>query len=265
MRHHVVMFSGGVGSWATARRVAERHGTERLTLLFADTLMEDEDTYRFLRAAAANVGGNFVQLADGRDIWQVFRDVRFLGNSRIDPCSRVLKRELMRKWVDANCDPATTTVYVGIDWTEQHRARRYSQYWEPYQVECPLTEPPLIDKADMLAQAEAEGLPRQRLYDMGFAHANCGGGCVKAGQAQFELLLRTMPDRYAWWERNEEQLRADLGADVAILTDRTGGTRRPLTLREFRHRLEQQPSLFDADEWGACSCLMPTDDTEQSQ
>ncbi len=38
---HVVMFSGGAGSWATARRVIDR-GLDPV-LLFADTRMEDED------------------------------------------------------------------------------------------------------------------------------------------------------------------------------------------------------------------------------
>ena len=49
---HVVMFSGGAGSWMTAKRVAEKHGTDNLILLFADTLIEDEDLYRFLDEAA---------------------------------------------------------------------------------------------------------------------------------------------------------------------------------------------------------------------
>ena len=34
----VVMFSGGIGSWATAKRVAAQHGTADLTLLFTDTV-----------------------------------------------------------------------------------------------------------------------------------------------------------------------------------------------------------------------------------
>lgn len=41
MHSHVVMFSGGAGSWATAKRVAERHGTEGLVLLFADTTEQE--------------------------------------------------------------------------------------------------------------------------------------------------------------------------------------------------------------------------------
>ena len=38
---HVVQFSGGIQSWAAAKRVAAEHGTDNLTLLFADTKMED--------------------------------------------------------------------------------------------------------------------------------------------------------------------------------------------------------------------------------
>src|SRR5690349_19447210 len=82
---HVVMFSGGLGSWMTAKRVAEQHGTDGLFLVFADVggqhasphAGEDEDTYRFIREAAANVGGQLVWLNEGRDIWQVFKDDRF--------------------------------------------------------------------------------------------------------------------------------------------------------------------------------------------
>jgi hypothetical protein len=60
---HVVMFSSGAGSWAAAKRVAERYGTEGLYLLFADVKSEndeehageDEDNYRFLRS---RIGGD---------------------------------------------------------------------------------------------------------------------------------------------------------------------------------------------------------------
>ena len=48
--------------------------------------------------------------------------------------------------------------------------------------------------------------------------------------------------------------RAELGKDVSILRDRTDGTLKPLTLRAFRERIERQPSMFDADDWGACGC-----------
>jgi len=136
------MFSGGAASWMAARRVVEWHGTTDLTLLFTDTMTEDEDLYRFLDEASANVGVPVTRLSDGRDIWQVFKDSRFLGNTRADPCSRILKRDLSRRWIEEHCDPATTVIYLGMDWTEIHRLDRARIAWHPWRVEGPLTEPP---------------------------------------------------------------------------------------------------------------------------
>ena len=44
---HIVSFSGGMGSFAEAKSCVDKYGKENVTLLFADTLMEDEDLYRF--------------------------------------------------------------------------------------------------------------------------------------------------------------------------------------------------------------------------
>ena len=258
MKHtHVVMFSGGVGSWAAAKRVAERHGTENLILLFADTLMEDEDLYRFLDEAAEDVGGRLVKVADGRNPWDVFNDVRFLGNTRVDPCSKILKRELLDKWLDANCDRDHTTVHLGISWDEEHRFVRAKSRFDSKGWTCsaPLCEEPLPPMGSEWALEELDkaGIARPRLYAMGFKHNNCGGFCIKAGQAHFELLLRVMPERYAYHEEQEQDIRMTLG-DVAILRDRRGGTTKPMTLRAFRKRLEAKHG-FDENEWGGCGCF----------
>jgi 3'-phosphoadenosine 5'-phosphosulfate sulfotransferase (PAPS reductase)/FAD synthetase len=248
------MFSGGVGSWAAAKRVAARNGVDNLTLLFTDTKSEDADTYRFLREAAANVGAPLVTIADGRTIWDVFREERFLGNTRVDLCSRILKRELADRWLAEHYQPASTTVYVGIDWSEEHRFTRLAQRKLPWRYEAPLCDAPYLTKGALHEWATREGLQMQRLYRLGMPHANCGGGCVKAGAGHFARLLAADPERFAEWERNEASLRAELG-DVAILRDRTGGETRPLPLSELRQRIEagQQPDMFDI---GGCGCFV---------
>lgn len=252
----VVMFSGGIGSWAAARRVVDRHGTDGVVLLFADTLIEDADLYRFLDEAAQDIGVPLTRIAEGRTPWEVFRDVRFLGNTRVDPCSRVLKRDVIDDWLAAHCDPARTVCYVGIDWTEEHRFKRLQprRAAEGWTYEAPLCEAPYLRKDQMLAALTARGIKPPRLYALGFPHNNCGGACIKAGQAHFAHLLRVLPEVYAEWERNEDALRAQLG-DVSILRDRTGGEARPLSLREFRERLSRQAPLFDQHEWGGCGCF----------
>lgn len=290
---HAAMFSGGIGSWAAADRARQRNPGEQVLSLFADTLIEDEDLYRFLIEASAQVAGvgaaglaadalrlpglremdarkvaladlatrsmeripGLVWISEGRTPWDVFRDTRFLGNSRVDKCSQLLKRQLLDRWRDANLDPADTTVYVGIDWTEAHRFERLKvRFGARWRVEAPMCEAPYQTKRDMLKAAAALGIRQPRLYALGFSHNNCGGFCIKAGHAHFANLLRTMPDRYAFHEEQEEALRATLG-DVAILNDRSGGgPRRPVPLRVFRERVESGGS-YDLFDYGGCGCF----------
>lgn len=252
----IVMFSGGAASWAAARRVADQYGTADLTLLFANTNTEDADLYRFVLEAAADVGGSFEELNDGRDIWQVFSEARFLGNTRADVCSRVLKREPTRQWVEANCAQDATVLYLGYDWTEYNRFQRTQAAWPGWQVEAPMCERPYQTKPQMLAALSARGIEPPRLYAMGFQHNNCGGFCVKGGHAQFAHLLRVMPQRYAYHEAQEETLRAQLGKNITILRDRTGGETKPLTLRQFRERVEAHPDSIDMLDWGGCGCFV---------
>lgn len=54
---HIVMYSGGLGSWYTAKKVIEKYGKENTLLLFTDTLIEDEDLYRFLIESSAKLFG----------------------------------------------------------------------------------------------------------------------------------------------------------------------------------------------------------------
>lgn len=236
-----------------------------MTLLFADTLTEDEDNYRFLREAAEDIGAPLVTVTEGRDVWQVFNDQRMIGNTRISNCSRTLKQEPARKWLDANTDPAETTVVVGIDWSESHRLPSIRRSYAPYEVLAPLTEPPYLDRAAIFRALADRGIARPRLYDMGFAHANCGGFCVRAGQGQFVQLLRTMPERYAEHEAREEAFRDRLGKDVSILRDRVGGDTKPLTMRSLRERAERDAGQLDLFDLGGCGCFVADELAEASR
>lgn len=251
--HHIVMYSGGLGSWATAMRVAERHGTKDMTLLFTDTLTEDEDLYRFLDDSSSLIGLPITRIADGRDIWQVFEDVRYMGNSRIDPCSRVLKREISRRWVEEHFAPGDAMIYVGIDWSESHRMEKIRKQWSPYEVVAPLTDRPYLDRSGILSQLKGLGVRPPRLYELGFSHNNCGGFCVKAGQAQFFRLLETMPDRYAEHEAAQERLFAKIGRYPFLRRQENGKTIYE-SLQDFRERIEAGNSI-DPFDWGGCGCF----------
>jgi hypothetical protein len=253
----VVMFSGGITSWAAARRVRDRYGLDGLSLLFADTLAEDEDLHRFMAEAGADIGVPVTRVCDGRTPEQVDVDRRWLSNQRVAQCSLELKIKPCREWLSANTDPATTTLYVGIDWSEMGRLPAIVTGWKPWQAEAPLCDPPYVDKAGWAAELRKIGIEPPRLNLLGFPHNNCGGRCVRGGQANWAHLYRVFPERFAAAEAHEQRMREYLGADVAYLRDRTGGVAKPLPLTVLRNRIdgEQQDGLFDPYDWGGCGCF----------
>ena len=68
---------------------------------------------------------------------------------------------------------------------------------------------------------------------------------------------------YAEWEEREQEMRDLIGSDVAIMRDRSGGGSRPLTMTEFRERIQSTPTneqLTLSDDWGACGCMSEYDE-----
>lgn len=256
MVKHLVQDSTGAGSAEVLWRAVDRYGAESVVAITADTMVEDEDNWRFAREVHDRLGIEWVILRDGRTPMQVGRDLRVVPNNRLAVCSRVLKRELIRKHMDATYDPADSVVHLGFDWTEAHRYDAAIEPWKPWRIECLLMERPYLAKPELLALWRSRGIEPPLLYAQGFRHANCGGACVRGGQAQWENLLRVNPERYRQWEGEEQETREMLGVDVAILRDRRGGTSTPLTLRSFRERIEERPELFDSEDFGPCGCTI---------
>lgn len=256
MTRHVVQTSGGAASALLAKEVIDQHGPDAVTLLFADTLAEDEDLYRFNADMERLLGVPITRVCDGRTPEQVDVDRRWLSNSKVAQCSIELKINPCRAWLDANCDPADTVLYVGIGWDEMERIPGIVKGWDPWTVDMPFTRPPYRDKYQMLAALRMLGVEPPRLYKLGFVHNNCRGACVRGGQAQWANVLRRFPDVFAQKEAHEDGMREMLDANVAILRDRRGGTTKPLRLRELRRRIEaQEDDAFDELDWGGCGCL----------
>lgn len=254
----VVMFSGGKGSWAAAKRAVARYGSDQVVLLFADTTVEDDDTYRFLKDAAENIGSELIVVADGRDPFTVFKDNRWLGNSRLAHCSTELKVKPCREWLDANA-PTDVVLVVGIDWSEIHRMPAIERGWAPRPVWAPMTEEPYLDSDGMLEWLREEGITPPSAYAQGFPHANCmAQGCVKGGQAYWRNIYMRRPAVFAATEQKEQELRAYLGTDVAMLKEIRSGIASVLPLTELRRRIESEPTLLDGDEWGGCGCFVET-------
>jgi hypothetical protein len=252
---HIVNFSGGLCSFWAAYRVVNKYGPENVTLLFADVKWESDELYRFLQEGADYLGVPITRISREKTPWQLFREKGLIGNSRAPICSVMLKRELLDEWNRANTLELTTTLHIGIDWTEEHRLHYLRRSKPTWRIEAPMCEPPLWDKCRMLEEIRKIGIEPSESYNLGFPHDNCGGFCVKAGHAQFALLLRTRPMVYAKNEAEEELTRQQVG-NFSVMTDRRGdGKKKPLTMRQFRERVEAGES-FDRHDWGGCGCAL---------
>ncbi len=252
------MYSGGITSFEAARRAIEKHGRENVRIWFADTNMEDDDLYRFNKDVELFLQHPIEIIDnDGMDVWDVFFKHKFLGNTRIDPCSKVLKREPLRKKLKKEYpNPSDAVVVLGMDDIEDcKRLERAAKAQLPYETWFPLTEEPIILKAGISRWLKEQGIEPPSLYAKGFQHNNCGGFCVKAGIGQFAHLQKTMPERYDWHMEKEEEFREFIGKDVSILRDRRGGETKPLTMRELKERILDGEE-FRYDTGWSCMCFV---------
>lgn len=221
-----------------------------------------------LRATARENIPELVWLVEGRDPWEIFRDCRFLGNSSVDPCSKVAKRLVADAWRVASCRRqgelfgSATKIAVGIGDHEPHRfddgvgggigPRTAADGWIYH---APLLTDPDDCPALFAAPVERLGVRPQRLYVKGYRHANCGGFCCKAGHAHYANRFRVDPERFAYDASMERKLREFLDSDVSMLTDRKGGFgKRPLTLDEFAARLRDDPKMKFENRPGESGC-----------
>ncbi|MGL4622099.1 MAG: hypothetical protein ACRCZS_24070 [Chroococcidiopsis sp.] len=262
--YNIVMYSSGVGSWAAAKRVAEKYGKDNLILLFADTRIEDEDNYRFLYESAENVGGELIVVCDGRTPWEVITEKKWL-NHRTPYCSLLLKIKPCENYLksDSKFTPANTRIFFGIDWEEFSRMDAIALNWSKFSesIEAPLCweHYKWLDKNDCINRCLEAGMKPPRLYDQGFSHSNCGGFCVKAGKKHFRNLYNKNPQRYLHHEEEEQKFRAAINRhDVSILRQVVDGVTKSLTLKDFREEMDKEPvqlNIFD-EAYGGCGCFI---------
>lgn len=222
-------------------------------------LSKIEARKRFLLKLASDARSlmpRLVWIAEGRTPWEVFRDVRFIGNSRVDPCSKILKREFLDDYIGRHFSPADTVQYFGLDANEEHRLERLQARREGWHICAPMIEWGSVFKEMVRDELDRTGVRRSRSYDLGAAHDNCSMTCVKAGQASWQLALIKRPEAYAYAESEERKTKAHIGRDdIGVLKDRRGGKSHAMDLETFRKRVQagMQVDMFDI---GGCGCAV---------
>jgi hypothetical protein len=253
---HIISFSGGMGSFAEAVSCVEKFGKENVVTLFSDTLIEDKDLYRFMGECNEYLGCRHIIIKDGRTPFEVFKDVKFMGNTRIDPCSRILKRDLLSKFIKTNWKPSEAEIHLGIDYSEEHRLRRVQERMVPYVYRSTLVEEGKIVPKDFSIKY---GIAPPRLYSLGLGHNNCGGFCVKAGLGHYKKLLEGDRDQYLYFENQEKLVYENVPNAKPFLRKNIGNTKHYMTLFEYREMLEKDKEFLSEDEkmeFGGCGCAI---------
>lgn len=246
----IVALSGGKASAWCAGWALKRYPANFVTLYFNDTKWEHPDLYRFLGDLEQKLQHPIVRDSDGRNPEQLFIDHHSLANNRMPFCSRILKAErLQRYYIDGD------TLVFGISNDEYHRAHRIRDLYnlrndtsdKVVDVSFPLIEEN-VSRKDVDAWLEELGIKQPELYDLGFAHNNCSGGCVRAGKKHWKLLLDKLPEVYQAREKTEELLRIQTGKDISIFKDET--------LKHFRERMQNEPKPeFSTEESAPVECI----------
>lgn len=263
----VVSVSGGLTSFEAWRRCLEKYGPEQTVPVFADVGSvyedglcvsgEDEDTFRFLDDTEKLLGQKIhrIQHPKYKNIWEAFFAMRYVTNGRVDTCSKYLKREILRKFVQEYRNPVEV---LGFSWLEIGRIdefrKRLPRSW------FPLSEPPFVTNTEITAYLEANGVKPPRSYSVGlFPHNNCGGMCFKSGLGQAFDLWKYAPHRYAYNERMQETFLKEVSPNGTFLK-RKGEF---VSMKQLREEFESG-YVPGTSQYKGCggSCMVPEEGEE---
>lgn len=298
---HIVSVSSGVPSALVAILAVERYGMENVELVFADTQVEHEDNYRFLRDVEAYIGKPIHGLKEGRTPRQVAEDEHIIPNQKLATCTKRLKIFPIRDFVNQYRRAFKIEMHIGFDTSagDKQRVPDNREGWASVGIQSRYL---LIedDIRDAKYELEKRGLKIPVTYSMGFKHGNClgdeaewGRGCVKYGRGDMIKILQQWPESYKKredWELNAISayiarwfpfyavyaLILDISPEwlgfkiYTFLRDNTGEYGGILTLKKLREDYEsrigniKQLKLFDlSNDMAGCSTECSIHDFKQ--
>jgi hypothetical protein len=272
MKNHIIFFSGGKSSFSVAYIVKRNYPNDNILLYFNDTEFEDEDLYRFIYEASDKLELPLLIHSIEESPIDLMRREVFLYNSRVANCSKYLKSRVAKRYLKDGIVPKkeiwhnkqslknenfreNPTLYFGISAYEIHREPAITKNWQPFDVQFPLIDE--WENADKLLKDL--DIKQPRLYDMGFAHNNCKGRCVKGGQAHWITLLNQ--DYKSFCEMR------DFEKEMNVLINQKNGTNdvkyayikksgEPFTLEELEKTYREKPKQLDIFDFGGCGCFV---------
>ncbi len=194
-------FSCGAAS-AVATKLAISDGAS-IVIAYCDVIEEHPDNKRFLLDCEKWFGQEIIILGNdkyNRSIYKVFEKVRYMSGHSGAACTRLLKKELRKKFQKPN-----DIQIMGYTCEEQSRIDRFIDSNNEVELLTPLMDHGLT-KVDCLAIVKDAGIDLPEMYKLGYKNNNCRG-CVKAeSPAYWKKIKLDFPDFFDKMLEHEKKL-----------------------------------------------------------
>lgn len=187
----VCWFSTGVSSFVACYLAKDID-----KIIYTHVTNQHPDSIRFLHDCEKilNREIEILQSDKFKNVEDVIRATGILNTPYGAPCTRILKKEVRKKWEWQHGKEHT---YVwGLDCNETERANRIIETMPEQKHEFPLIEHNL-SKENVHAIAKRLGLKRPVMYDLGYNNNNNNNnciGCVKGGMGYWNKIRVDFPE-----------------------------------------------------------------------
>lgn len=212
---HIVGFSGGIDSQATARWCINRFGAENVILLFSDAGgWEDPITPAFVAEYSRTIHPVITVESKVSDMWETpgWAEKRgYDGNAKLTYklmceikgrtpsrkaqfCTEKLKLVPQKRWVTENLRNGDYERYTGVRREESDKRKDTPpREWDDY-FDCYVNHP-ICDwtKSMCFDYIKRHGEPFNPLYQMGFSRVGCAP-CINSGKDDILLWLQRRPE-----------------------------------------------------------------------
>lgn len=262
MKTIICSIGGGYSSTVKMPEILlQKHNADEVHFVNCVLPNEHKSTWQLIDSVSRKLGFEVTHIAfdpDAENKWRyvenrtdtnqlyapfdIFDLVDFVGNTRIDPCSRMLKRETIKNYIDTVYSPNNCVIAVGIHSDEIERAIEIKRNWtnNGYDVVFPLEDVEKLDTQQEIDYMLNEYGVDMEMYRLGFEHNNCHGACVKAGQKQWAMVYLYFPHVFAEWESREQTwIENHEGKAYPFLRKTVNGEQGYMTLKQFRKYIEK--------------------------
>jgi len=200
---------GAASAYATYLSIQEKTNVQAT---YCRVVEEHEDNLKFLKAFEDKLGIDVEIIMNEKyqgSIYNVFDGVKFIKGPSGAPCTRLLKKEVRKKYQRHD-----DLQVFGYTKEEEDRANRFLDANNDVRAWFPLLEKN-ISKAQCLEFIKDMGIELPRMYKLGYSNNNCIG-CVKGGMGYWNAIRVDFPDVFNRMAQQERSL------NHALLKDKTG-------------------------------------------